>query len=237
MEGGDGDDVLTGGGGTVLPDADTIRGGNGHDRLYGGPDADLLYGDAGIDILYGGDGNDYLNAGAGGIGPNGPAPDQLFGEWGNDVLDGGVDADRLSGGYGDDDLAGGGGNDTLLGEDGADTLTGGAGENRLEGGTGNDRYYQFAADGPSEVVDTGGTDYVHFWQVTVDQLLFFRFDGDGLNGDELAIFTAADAADGSVDNPVMLVDFYAGGPGTAGYIEYVVDSTGTVYSLDQMFAG
>lgn len=237
LEGGDGNDVLRAGGGTVVPDADTVGGSNGNDSLYGGPDADLLQGDAGVDLIYGEDGNDRLIAGDGGFGPAGPAPDRLFGDAGDDRLDGGSDADQLSGGDGNDYLLGAGGNDTLLGGEGADALDGGGGENRLEGGNGNDAYDQYSSNGPVEVIDTDGVDYLYFPQFTIDQLLYVRFNGDNLNGDELAIYTTIDAADGSIDSPVVLIDFYSTGPGTAGYIEYVADSTASFYALDAVFAG
>jgi Ca2+-binding RTX toxin-like protein len=95
IDGGAGNDLLTGGGGTNL-----ILGGSGHDTLYGGCGDDVLlggtgnddlFGNAGDDVLVGGDGNDMLYGGSG--------RDLLIGSLDNDRLDGGDDDDILIGGY------------------------------------------------------------------------------------------------------------------------------------------
>ena len=88
--------------GTGFPDEETgndsLRGGEGSDRLYGGGGNDTLRGDAGYDRLYGGAGNDVLQ-------------------------DGGTGLDAFDGGDGDDlFLVSGSGNDTFLGGAGDDTL-------------------------------------------------------------------------------------------------------------------
>lgn len=80
IDGGDGNDVLTGGAGS-----DHLRGRGGNDRLYGGGGADWVAGDAGNDQLFGGSGNDVLIGGAG-----------------DDTLDGGTGADEMSGGIYDE---------------------------------------------------------------------------------------------------------------------------------------
>ena len=110
--------------------AETLRGGNGTDRIYGGAGDDMLRGGAGADRLEGGDGDDVALGGAGN--------DQLLGNRGADELDGGGGRDVLAGGSGDDVLAGGGGDD------------------RLEGGTGRDVYAFDAGDGRDTVADTDG---------------------------------------------------------------------------------
>jgi len=110
--------------------AETLRGGNGTDRIYGGAGDDTLRGGAGADRLEGGDGDDVVLGGAGN--------DQLLGNRGADELDGGGGRDVLAGGSGDDVLAGGGGDD------------------RLEGGTGRDVYAFDAGDGRDTVADTDG---------------------------------------------------------------------------------
>ena len=59
LDGGDGDDILTGGKGK-----DLLLGGTGNDELAGGRGNDILIGGAGADALDGGDNNDLLVAGA-----------------------------------------------------------------------------------------------------------------------------------------------------------------------------
>ena len=56
LDGGDGDDVIRGLGGS-----DSISGGDGKDVLYGGPGEDNIAGVKGEDVIYGGDGNDFLD--------------------------------------------------------------------------------------------------------------------------------------------------------------------------------
>jgi hypothetical protein len=89
IDGGRGDDVLTGNAGTNVltggAGADTLRGGGAKDSLYGGPGADRLFGDADDDALIGNAGDDRLAGGAG-----------------DDTLSGGFGADGFDGGAGDD---------------------------------------------------------------------------------------------------------------------------------------
>ncbi len=92
-EGGDGDDVITGG----LFGSNTFYGDDGDDTLTGGFWPDYLYGGNGADTLDGNTGDDYLE-----------------GNGGSDTLIGGQGADFLFGGLGSDWMAG-----NLLG-DGAD---------------------------------------------------------------------------------------------------------------------
>ncbi len=94
IDGGSGNDMLTGGGGRNL-----ILGGTGHDILYGAAGDDVLLGGAGNDDLFGGSGNDVL------VGGNGN--DILYGGSGRDVLIGSQNDDRLYGGTDEDVLIGG----------------------------------------------------------------------------------------------------------------------------------
>ena len=94
IDGGAGDDTLTGGGGN-----DRLLGGLGNDCLNGGSGNDMLFGGAGNDTLIGGSGNDVLSGGDG--------CDNLQGGAGRDILIGGLGADSLDGGSGDDILVGG----------------------------------------------------------------------------------------------------------------------------------
>jgi Ca2+-binding RTX toxin-like protein len=89
MDGGAGNDHLTGGG-----LADSLVGGTGNDSLFG---------NNGDDTVDGGDGNDRLGGGAGN--------DLLLGGAGDDTMTAGAGADTLDLGTGFDRVDGGGGND------------------------------------------------------------------------------------------------------------------------------
>ena len=69
LNGGNGQDALTGTGGEDLLSggnaSDTLSGGDGHDWLYGGNGTDSLDGGAGNDRLFGGNGNDTISGGGG----------------------------------------------------------------------------------------------------------------------------------------------------------------------------
>jgi uncharacterized delta-60 repeat protein len=94
IDGGTGNDLLTGGGARSV-----IIGGTGNDILYGASGNDILLGGDGNDDLFGGDGNDVL------VGGNGN--DILNGGNGRDVLIGSQDEDSLDGGNDEDILIGG----------------------------------------------------------------------------------------------------------------------------------
>lgn len=94
IDGGSGNDLLTGGGGNNL-----LIGGSGHDVLYGAAGNDVLLGGDGNDDLFGGSGDDVL------VGGNGD--DCLDGGTGRDLMIGSQDNDRLKGGDGEDILIGG----------------------------------------------------------------------------------------------------------------------------------
>ncbi len=91
VNGGNGNDVITGGAGD-----DVIRGGAGVDLVRGGAGRDVLYADAGGDVVHGDAGDDRLYGGAG--------PDQLNGGYGADTIVsiGGTALDRAWGNAGTD---------------------------------------------------------------------------------------------------------------------------------------
>jgi hypothetical protein len=113
-----GDDYLSGYGGEDAPKfecvrVDTMRGGQGDDRIKGALGRNRLIGNAGNDELQG---RPYA-----------------------DVLLGGSGRDDLFGGSGPDVLRGNAGNDDLNGYPGRDTLLGGRGQDAANGHRGNDR--------------------------------------------------------------------------------------------------
>jgi Ca2+-binding RTX toxin-like protein len=90
VNGGEGDDVVTGTVGLKDLIALTLNGGNGNDRLTGGDGVDTLNGDGGDDTLVGAKGDDTMNGGAGN--------DTLI--WNNgdnsDTMNGDGDADQVA---------------------------------------------------------------------------------------------------------------------------------------------
>src|SRR4051794_2892263 len=151
LDGGDGSDALTGGGGDDVLDGDdgtdTLTGRGGRDELRGDDDGDRLDGGPGPDILDGGRGldtADYSDAtGPLSIDLDGNADDGTSNE--GDRVE--ADVDRIVGGPFDDRIVaisgnhtfvGGPGNDALLGGSGVDHLEGGVGDDRLNGGVGSD---------------------------------------------------------------------------------------------------
>lgn len=134
IDGGNGDDTLTGSDGdeTLRGSAgdDSLNGGDGDDTLIGGDGQDALNGDAGNDLLRGEVGNDTLDGGDG--------DDTLEGNEDSDLLSGADGNDSLSGGSGNDILDGKSGDDILLGQSGKDILLGGAGDDTLDGGRNQD---------------------------------------------------------------------------------------------------
>jgi uncharacterized repeat protein (TIGR03803 family) len=94
------------------PGDDTITGGSGNDTLCGGQGNDLIYGDAGDDSIKGGAGDDTLCGGKGN--------DTLLGGLGNDLLRGGLGNDSLNGGAGTNQMYGGQGNNIFYAVNGND---------------------------------------------------------------------------------------------------------------------
>jgi Ca2+-binding RTX toxin-like protein len=93
IDGGNGNDLLTGGGGRNV-----ILGGVGYDILHGASGDDVMLGGAGNDDIFGGSGNDVLVGGDG-----------------NDILDGGTGRDVIIGSQDEDTLKGGNDEDVLIG--------------------------------------------------------------------------------------------------------------------------
>src|SRR4051812_33725579 len=151
LDGGDGSDVLTGGGGDDVLDgddgADTLTGLGGRDEMRGDDDADRLDGGPGPDIVDGGRGVDTADY-SGATGPltidlDGNADDGQSNEGDRVEADvdrgiGGAFDDRIVAISGNHTFVGGPGNDSLLGGSGVDRLDGGVGEDRLNGGVGSD---------------------------------------------------------------------------------------------------
>ena len=150
MDGGSGDDTLTGGAGRDFiyggAGNDTIYGAGGYNFLDGGAGDDTIYGGAYFENIHGGAGNDALYGGGGG--------DRVFGWEGNDTLYGGAGDDR--------ELYGGEGNDTIYGGAGDDRLFGGAGDDTLQGDAGSDVFYFAKNHGNDTIEDfTVGADNIH----------------------------------------------------------------------------
>ena len=140
LSGDDGNNRLVG-----TSDADIIAGAGGNDALIGANGADTIMGGEGRDSIYGGRGFDVISGGDGN--------DLLRGHGGHDQLQGDTGADKLLSGRGNDLLTGGGGNDTLNGSAGSDTLIGGSGDDTLKGGKWADSFV-FADDhGHDKILD------------------------------------------------------------------------------------
>ncbi len=216
MDGGAGDDVITGEG-----NDDLILGGNGDDVIYGdrGFGQDVKITDHGDDEIEGGSGDDLIIGDAGDDILSGDAGDDaIYGDditregstyrfedkdHGADWIDGGDGADRLVGGGGTDEIWGGAGDDVLLGDgdgvavafSGADVLYGEEGNDYLRGDKGDDKLYGGAGN---DLLEGGDGDDTLEGGAGQDIL-------KGGKGNDTFVFDAADAggapraqADGSV---------------------------------------
>lgn len=175
--------------------------------LLGGNDT--FYGSSYTDIVTGGDGDDLL-----------------YGFGGNDILIGGNGADRIYGGVGNDNLTGGAGNDTIWGD---------AGNDAMYGGTGNDLYVHAANTGVDTINDDlneagssgygGGSDSVYMGFNLAD-IQYYRPTGTN----DLCFGTAADLADGVLNDGVRIENFYGA---ANNRIEYLL--TADNYQVDLGF--
>ncbi len=114
--GGDGNDLLTGRGGTTGNDTLVGQSGAAGDTLMGLGGADSLIGGAKRDSIVGGNENDTIEGGSGFM-----SKDDEIGP--GDIIDAGLGADLVYGGKDDDTIDGGNGSDTLFGGPGTDLLT------------------------------------------------------------------------------------------------------------------
>ncbi len=154
IDGGAGDDTITGGAGD-----DTIIGGSGDDRIVGGDGIDDIDGGSGDDNILGGSGNDTIEGGDGEDYIEGQdGEDTISGGDGIDIIYGGADDDTIEGGAGADYLEGQDGDDTISGGDGDDQLSGGEGDDTLDGNLGADRV--FAGTG-NDTIEAGAADSVY----------------------------------------------------------------------------
>lgn len=175
----------------------------------------------GNDTVYGSAYNDFLQGGTGN--------DVIYGNGGDDVLAGQAGSDQLYGGNGNDALWGG------SVDSGADTLDGGAGDDRMYGGGGNDLYIHTLGSGVDRINDGrsetlaagygGGTDTISLPGISPSQIVAYRPPGTN----ELWLTSAADAADGVMNDGVIIEDFYLHESNT--FIEYVKLSDGYSYDL------
>jgi Ca2+-binding RTX toxin-like protein len=206
---GTGTDSFSGIGGGVLGTTPfsfplVVYGGDGNDVLRGGGRADELYGDGGDDTLtadllatlgadiYSGgadiDSLSYaLRTTAVSVTLDGAANDGAALE-GDDVR---ADIEAVTGGAGADTLTGAAGNNTLTGGAGNDTLAGGDGDDELNGDAGDDTFLEGAASNGADTVNGGaGIDHVDYSgrmaALTVTVGVDSDSDGDGAEGDRVS---------------------------------------------------
>jgi hypothetical protein len=155
VDGGPGDDTLTGGsterggpGDDTLAGSDAgslLEGGAGHDTIAGGKGSDTIVDAAGAgeqDVVDGGEGADTMSYAGREAGLSVSLQQPLAGEdrlSAIESLRGGAGNDQLTGDAGANTLDGGAGRDLLVGGDGDDTLAGGVESDALEGGAGADK--------------------------------------------------------------------------------------------------
>lgn len=223
LDGGKGNDLLFGDGSGVTNEGeDLLFGGEGDDELQGGGGDDFLSGDEGNDRLWGGDGNDVLTAAAG--------EDYLEGGAGDDGLDGGDNNDALWGNEGDDTLSGGSGDDFLIGGEGNDTLTGGTGRDVMQGGEGDDTYLLHSGDGAiisnvfETIDDTEGSNVLRFEGVSPSSITLRQ----AANPDDLALQYGSNDGiyiKGGMGGAIQSLDFGSGPISWQGFfLDHMMDA-------------
>jgi Ca2+-binding RTX toxin-like protein len=177
LDGGDGNDTLTGRGGNDLllggAGDDTLSGGAGTDRLEGGDGNDTLQGSSGADYLDGGNGSDTYILGA----TSGSDIVADSGTYGQDKIVSSIDLTHSIAGITYFELAAGSsatiatGNDGMnfiygnqndnfiYGMDGGDEIHAGAGNDNIHDGAGDD--YLYGDDGNDWIYGGGGNDLIH----------------------------------------------------------------------------
>ena len=170
-------------------------------------------------------------------------PDIITGGIGNDFINGAGNNDILIGNSGNDTVIGGAGNDTVVGdgfegETGNDTLYGGAGSDLMFGGAGDDLYRFAFGDGGVDTINDaafasgnpgtgGGTDTLKMLDTVFANILFFQ------DGNNLRVTDTIDLADGSINEGVIIEDFFLGGNHR---IEFVEGSDGLRWDLTGLIA-
>ena len=195
IDGGDGNDTLTGG-----DNDDLLIGGLGADKLQSGKGNDLLLIDAEDQIIDAGEGIDtiiFTTSDSVNIDLNQINAEFIISNDGNDhitnsgqqnvIIDGGKGNDYLIGGAGIDWIKGGDGDDFLSGRFTNESLNNNSeisiietGKDLLEGGTGNDQYFFSESSGNDLIFDNS--------QSNNDQLIF----GEGILPSNLLLSKVSD---------------------------------------------
>lgn len=216
IEGGDGDDRLTGS--DIATVVNRLVGGPGRDTLIGLAGNDRMFSNEGNDVLDGGPGNDDLDGG-----PNadsmtgGPDRDEVFYSGRtvgvsvdlDDVDDDGESGERDNVRSDVEDITGGTGADRLTGSSAANRFSGNGGDDTLDGGV-----------GPDLLGGGGGFDRVTYRTRT--NTIIANIDGvdnDGVTGEKDNITLDVESIEGGSDDDFLggadfdRADNLVGGPG------------------------
>ncbi|QQA44034.1 right-handed parallel beta-helix repeat-containing protein [Pelagovum pacificum] len=163
LEGGQGDDTLTGDSGDnvffATLGSDSINGAGGSNTYDASGSTNRVIADLGFGTAGGSDvGVDSLTNIQNLVG--GLADDQLTGDGNANTIDGGIGNDILSGGGGSDSIVGGSGNDRIVAGDGDDEIDGGAGsgDTLVMSGDRSDYLIDFVNGMIEDLKGTEGTD-------------------------------------------------------------------------------